>query len=384
MLESTRADATSVYSPALGTTPFLAQLASESLIVDNMYAVIPRTSAAWIAVLTGRYPGTREVMRKYASSGPIPVMQSSLPVLLRTQGYASAFFTTTTPFFENDRDILRSLAFDDVVTQLKIPEPATGLVTPFGWEDRAMLPPISRWLDSQVSRGKPFFLAVMTNVGHHPYGLPRGFRMVHYTDRSEQQNSYLNCIHYIDDFLRQLVGELRARGILDNTVLMILGDHGEEFLEHGGHIHGFSLYSESLHIPMLIRLPPTYGRVGHVSGLRQQIDIVPTVVDALGLTLQGTPLPGKSILSSSGHDALFFSTHSEHSSLSMRDDTHKYIYFFNDSVTKVFNLSKDPGELDDVRASTPAATIGQIETDLLAWHHRVDQSYLSKTAEKSH
>ncbi|HEY4340061.1 MAG TPA: sulfatase [Steroidobacteraceae bacterium] len=383
MLESTRADATTVYSPGLATTPFLAQLARESLVVDNMYAVIPRTSAAWVAILSGRYPASHEVIKEYASRGPVPQMQSSLPVLLRAQGYQSAFFTSTTPFFENDRDILRSLAFDKVVTQLQIPPPSTGLVTPFGWEDLAVLPPIGHWLDTQVSRGTPFLLTVMTNVGHHPYGLPSGFPIAQYTRRNPQQNSYLNCIRYIDGFLHQLVDELRARGLLDNTVLMILGDHGEEFQEHGGHIHGFALYDESLHIPLLIRLPPADGRTGHVRGLRQQIDILPTVTDALGLTLQGTPLPGKSILGSAGHDALFFSTHSERSSVAMRDISHKYIYSFDKNVTKVFDLSRDPGELDDVRAATPAATISQVETDLLAWHHRVNQSYLGRTGEQS-
>src|SRR4029077_433367 len=60
MLESVRADATTIYSPTLPTTPYLVELAKESLIVDDMYAVIPRTWAAWLATLAGRYPGTRE------------------------------------------------------------------------------------------------------------------------------------------------------------------------------------------------------------------------------------------------------------------------------------------------------------------------------------
>jgi hypothetical protein len=67
----------------------------------------------------------------------------------------------------------------------------------------------------------------------------------------------------------------------------------------------------------------------------------------------------------------------------MRDISHKYIYSFDKNVTTVFDLSRDPGELDDVRAATPAATISQVETDLLAWHHRVNQSYLGRTGEQS-
>ena len=380
MLESVRADATTVYSPGLPTTPFLRELAQESLVIDDMYAVIPRTSAAWVAILAGRYPGTREVVRDYASRQPVPALDSSLAAVLRARGYASAFITPTSTSYENDSEIIAALGFQKVVTADDIPAPASGLVTPFGWEDRAALEPIGRWLDQRSQQGGPFLLAVMTNVGHYPYGLPAGYPIRHYPSRTPQHDSYLNCVHYIDDYLRELVGLLRSRSLLENTLLIVLGDHGEEFQEHGGIVHGFALYDEVLHVPMLLRLPQADARRGHIKGLRQQIDLLPTIAESLGLRLQGPPLPGRSLLSTSGHEALFFGTHLERSFLALRTGSYKYLYDLSRDSTKVFDLKQDPEEHTDLHGDIALTAISQAELDLLAWHRRVTQTYLGAGA----
>ena len=378
MLESVRADATTIHSPTLPTTPFLVELAKESLVVDDMYAVIPRTSAAWVAILAGRYPGTRETVKDYASRLPVAPLESSLPALLRSRGYSSAFITPTSITYENDSEVIRALGFQKVVTLDDIPAPDSGMVTPFGWEDRTALEPIGRWLDEQ--RSGPFLLTVMTNVGHYPYGLPRAYPIRHYPSRTPEHDSYLNCVHYIDEYLRELVGLLRARDLLENTLLIVLGDHGEEFQEHGGIVHGFALYDEVLHIPMLMRLPQADGRRGHITGLRQQIDVLPTIAESLGVPLQGQPLAGRSLLSTPGHDALFFGTHLERSFLAMRAGSYKYLYDLSRDSTKVFDLKRDPGEHVDVRSELPLSAISQVEVDLLAWHRRVTQTYLGAAA----
>jgi lipoteichoic acid synthase len=376
MLESVRADATTVYNPNLATTPFLVELAKESLVVDDMYAVIPRTSAAWVAILAGRYPGTREIVKDYASRTPVAPLVSSLPAILRAWGYASAFVTTTSMTYENDSAVIGALGFQKVVTAEDIPAPVSGNVTPFGWEDRAALDPIGRWLDERTQHGGPFLLAVMTNVGHYPYGLPGDYSTRHYPSRTPEHDSYLNCVHYIDDYLRELVGLLRARNLLENTLLIVLGDHGEEFQEHGGIVHGFALYDEVLHIPMLMRLPQADAQRGNIKGLRQQIDVLPTIVESLGLKLQGQPMAGRSLLSSPGHDALFFGTHLERSFLALREGSYKYLYDLSRDSIKVFDLKEDPGEHSDVHSNVSMSEISQAEIDLQAWHRRVMQTYL--------
>jgi arylsulfatase A-like enzyme len=216
----------------------------------------------------------------------------------------------------------------------------------------------------------------MTNVGHYPYALPSDSPTRHYPSRTPEHDSYLNCVRYIDDYLRELVGLLKARNLLENTLLIVLGDHGEEFQEHGGIVHGFALYEEVLHIPMLMRLPQADARRGSIKGLRQQIDVLPTIVESLGLRLQGQPLAGHSLLSSPGHEALFFGTHLERSFLALREGPYKYLYDLSRDSIKVFDLNRDPGEHRDVHSDVSMSAITQAEIDLLAWHQRVTQTYL--------
>ncbi|HEY6925123.1 MAG TPA: sulfatase-like hydrolase/transferase, partial [Steroidobacteraceae bacterium] len=231
-------------------------------------------------------------------------------------------------------------------------------------------------LDERTQHGGPFVLAVMTNVGHYPYGRPSDYPTQHYPSRTPEHDSYLNCVRYIDDYLRDLVGLLRTRDLLENTLLIVLGDHGEEFQEHGGIVHGFALYDEVLHIPMLMRLPQADGRRGTIKGLRQQIDVLPTIIESLGLRLQGQPLAGRSLLSSPGHEALFFGTHLERSFLALREGPYKYLYDLGRDSIKVFDLQHDPGEHSDVHSNIPLSAISQAQIDLLAWHERVARTYL--------
>jgi lipoteichoic acid synthase len=379
MLESTRARDTTVYTPSLNTTPFLAQLARESLVVDHMYAAMPRTTDAWISVLAGRYSSSDNTVGNWARRAS-PVMPSSLPRLLRARGYVSAFFLPTTLDFGADADVVRTLGFDEVITKESIPEPASGLVTPFGWEDRALLPPIGHWLDQRISDKRPFLLAVMTNVGHTPFGLPPGYRMQNYPSLNGKHERYLNCLHYIDGYLRDLVGELRDRGILDKTVVIILGDHGETFGEHGTFLRSVGLHEELLQIPMILRLPSAARRSGHIGGLRQQIDVLPSVADALGLQLRGGALPGSSMLSDPrGHQALFFSQYWDKTALALRVGNLKYVYSFGGSPPEIYDLSSDPMERRNIAAQLPARDAKQAQVDMLAWHDRAAQTFQGET-----
>lgn len=374
MLESARARDTTVYTPSLDTTPFLAQLARKSLVVDQMYAVIPRTTDAWISVLAGRYPSSDATVANWADHHP--PMAFSLPRLLRAQGYTSAFFLPTTLHFGGDDEVVQALGFDKVVTKESIPEPPSGLVTPFGWEDRILLPPIGRWLDERASDRRPFLLTVMTNVGHTPYGLPADFPLHRFPSLNDAHERYLNCLSYIDGYLHDLVQELRDRGLFDNTLLIVLGDHGEAFGEHGTFFRGDGMYDEILQIPMVIHLPSASARTGHIGGLRQQIDILPTVADALGFKLSGAALPGSSLLSDPrGHKALFFEQYWDKRALGLRIGELKYVYYFGNKPADTFDLESDPKEHRNIASKMSSRSELQAQIDMLAWRDRAAQTF---------
>src|SRR6185436_19048529 len=98
-----------------------------------------------------------------------------------------------------------------------------------------------------------------------------------------------------DDRVGELLEALRARGLLENTLVVVTSDHGEEFREHGGFGHGQSLHGELLHVPLLMRLP---GRLAAGTRLARGVsglDVMPTILDIAGIEPH-PDLQGRSLL----------------------------------------------------------------------------------------
>lgn len=375
LLESARADAMSIYDPQIGTTPFLAEFARESLVVDDMYAVMPRSSSARLTTLSGQYPMTADIENRWSRDPERRPVRTSLPTLLRSQGYASAYFSPATLRFANDAAIIDAMQFDELVTRETLTQPVEGHLMVFGYEDKVLLKPLADWLDRRKENPQPFLLTVVTNVGHYPYGLPPSYERKPYPGKNGTHVKYLNCMRYMDEFMREFIGSLSERDLLEKSVLIVLGDHGEEFYEHGTYIRGHTLHDTVLRIPALVRLPQSAGRVGHITGLRQQIDVLPTVADALGFELKGAALPGRSMLAGEGHDVLFFSGQQPETFTAMRTGNHKYIYDFENEHVSVFDVDREPGERTDLSDEVSSDSVAQVEADLQAWVSRVKSKF---------
>ncbi|MCW5654068.1 LTA synthase family protein [Hydrogenophaga sp.] len=377
MLESVRARSTGLHDPALSNTPFLLALSQQSLMVEEMYAPSSRTSVAWISALQGIYAGATNSVAYWAQREAGHPRFASLPRLLREHGYRSAFFSTTHDEYENEAQILANFGFDKVVGERDFKRPVSERVNYFGLEDRVMLDPLMAWVDEQRGSNTPFFLKVMTNVGHHAYATP-----AHWPNRTFREgvtpdhHKYLNCIAYIDSFLQDLVSQLDQRGLRENTVLMVLGDHGDTFGEHGQRARVISVHDEVLHVPMLIRLPTSLGKApGRVAGPRSQVDILPTVADLLGLTMVGGRLPGVSLLTE--HDPqrrVFHNGTLEESSMAMRQGSLKYVYEHENDRLKVFDIRNDLFEQRDIAASLSREQRNEALRQMHAWYTTVHAS----------
>jgi arylsulfatase A-like enzyme len=367
MLESVRASATTVYDSSLDTTPFLAQFARRSAVVDDMYAVVPRTAAAWIAILHGTYPGTNTAMAAWALKQKESPTGTSLPRLLGANGYATAFYVAGNLAYENEGQLIRNMGFQKIVTVDELP--AAPKVNYFGVEDKVMLKPMMQWVDDQTGQDKPFFLSIMTNVGHHKYQFPTNWKQRRFTDSTDPDyNNYLNCVAYIDDFLRELVGNLESRGLMDSTLVLIVGDHGDAFGEHGARQHAMALYEETLHVPMIIHAPGTIAAGRHVQGSWQQVDILPTVADVLGFDVTGGSPIGSSLLAENPKRKLFFTSVLEDVALAAREGDEKFVYSFGRQPTEVYNLARDPQERNNLFKSTSHERLAQVEEEMRDWY----------------
>jgi arylsulfatase A-like enzyme len=170
----------------------------------------------------------------------------------------------------------------------------------------------------------PWFLFLWALDPHDPYYPPAGFdrwRDPGYTGRIDGSaesvrrvrtpadvqrlvDLYDGEISYVDQQLGSLLDHLRATGQYEDTLIVVAGDHGEAFGEHGDFVHGHLAYDEVMHVPLLIRFPAGMAVPGgDVDALAQLTDIAPTVLDALGLGHLAGDMQGVSLLPALSSDA---------------------------------------------------------------------------------
>lgn len=356
VLESLRASATSLYSPELDTTPFMVKLAERSAVVEHAWPSVTHTSKALVGILCGLHPKLDVPIEEAEPTGlPAPCLAR----LLRQRGYATAFMQTATAHFERRDQLVRNMDYETFESKETLPSEGFEETSYFGWEDRALVKPALDWLAAQKG---PSFLTLLTLSTHHTYKTPKNFPKV--KRASGELDEYLNATRYLDTMLEELFAGLEKGGHLEDTLVILVGDHGEGFGEHGRHQHDSVIYEEGVHIPMMLLgegVPK--GRLG---GLRHAIDIVPTVLDWLGTPLI-SGLPGKSLLSTPGHEQVFASCWLRLRCMAVREGSLKYIWHFDRQAPEVFDLEKDPREKDNLHPSLDLATTQRLRESVLAY-----------------
>ena len=160
-------------------------------------------------------------------------------------------------------------------------------------KDRQMLERLEAFLDG-LKPGQRFFSLVFTDSTHAGYYFPKEYgKFKPYTetleylklganaDPTEPHNRYLNAVHYNDALLGRLLGDLKKRGLEKDTIVLVTGDHGEEFHEHGMWGHNGNFSNEEIHPPLVVYIP---GRnPGRYRYQTSHHDLVPTFMGLLGV-----------------------------------------------------------------------------------------------------
>lgn len=302
LVDTLRADRLGCYGQSLPLTPHVDELAAEGVVFERALAQTSWTKPAVASILTGLGPlrhGVNEV------SDALPEAARTLAERLGDAGYRTAAF----------------------VTNAYLTEPA-GFAQGFDHFDRSEDPArelnarILSWLEAGGRQRRPFFVYVHTIDPHEPYEPLAPFRerfASAVTDRAVGTVEHIRALAArkiettpaVTDALLQLYNAevaqndaafgalregLRQRGLDAGTVIVFLSDHGEAFREHGAFGHGWDLYRQVLDVPLVLRLPD--GPQGlRVSEVVQQVDLAPTLLDALGLAEPGDgDLQGRSLL----------------------------------------------------------------------------------------
>ncbi len=360
LLESTRAKSVTVYNPELATTPYLAELAKTSIVARRAYAFTPQTSKALVSTLCGLENFLRRGVREAQPNLGIP--GRCLAGLLRDAGYRTVFFQSATKTFEHRDGLVANMGYAEFYSGDEMPSEGLQKANYFGFEDRIMLGPSRRWLKKNGDR--PFFATYMTNTPHHPYLAPTTYGRKPFA-ADDELNRYLNSINYLDHFVKELIAQYKELGLYDNTVFIIMGDHGEGFGEHGVKQHITTIYDEGLHIPLLIhdgRNP----KAGEITQPVWEPDVMPTALELLGFRIENGVYPGRSMFAPPIDRAIMSHCWRERQCMSVIRGPYKLIYHFDNRPDELFDLVRDPGETRNLAAEMPERA-KRMRKELIAW-----------------
>jgi arylsulfatase A-like enzyme/Tfp pilus assembly protein PilF len=282
-LDTTRADRMGFLGSDRGLTPNLDALARQATVFSHAYAQVPLTSPSHASIFTGTYPQFNHV--NYMGD-PLDTALPYLPDILHNSGYKTAAFIGAlvldakklAPGFDRGFDVYdagfhrRRTSEDHYQSLERRGEEVVG---------RALA-----WLGKQ--HGRPFFLWVHLYDPHDPYSPPQPYKTRY------QTNAYDGEIAYTDSIVGKLVGVLRARGLFQGTLIAVMADHGEAFGEHEESHHGIFLYDETIHVPLLLKLP------GRQAGKKVEtqvglVDVAPSILQAVHLPVPSA-VQGRSLL----------------------------------------------------------------------------------------
>ena len=341
-IDTLRADHVGCYGDKEIRTPNIDALAQEGIRFERAYAPVPVTLPAHTALFTGTYP-LRSGMHDFADNKLNPA-QPTLASVLKENGYVTGAVIGAAvldsrfglnhgfDFYYDHFDFSRLQE-----SNLDEMERSGDLVA-----DQAL-----DWVAKNYQ--KKFFLWMHLYDPHYPYHPPSPYSE-EYRDRP-----YDGEIAFADAQVGRLIRELKEKGVYQNTVIVLTGDHGESLGEHGEKTHGFFIYNVTLHIPTVIRLPQ--GPSGQtISALVSLSDLMPTVLSYLKIDVppevQGRNLlpllsatrkdEARSLYSESFLPRLHFNW-SE-----LRGAETENYHFIDAPKPELYDLSVDPGETNNL------------------------------------
>jgi arylsulfatase A-like enzyme len=238
----------------------------------------------------------------------------------------------------------------------------------WGVEDRCMVDAMVQWIDHDAQH--PFFLLGWTDQTHHPYEPTPGVPMLNLMREPVSDDwdlgRYLNVLHETDNQLERLFDAIRRNGLEDNTVVVVVGDHGQAFgYPHDSYMQGRSIYEEDVHVPFMIWSPLHYRSPMRSKSIGSHVDIAPTIADLAGVP----PAPdwqGRSLFDTVRPPRAYFYAAEDHFTLGVREGSWKYIFDLREGVEELYDLDRDPTEQHNLAKAEPARS-ARFRQRLAAW-----------------
>jgi arylsulfatase A-like enzyme len=372
-LDTTRADRLGCYGYSVGKTPTLDGLARQGVLFERAYAPAPLTLPSHATMLTGLYPPEHGLHNN--GQAALPKGLPTLATELQAAGYETGAFVAA---FVLDRKFGLQRGFDTYDDDLSQADPS--LQGHHQYRDgRLVIDAALRWLRPRSH--KPYFCWIHLFDPHYPYLAHEDQYGTEFKDRP-----YDAELAYVDDQIDRLLSTLQRTGALDNTMIVVVGDHGESFGEHGELAHGMTIYDATLRVPLLI-VPPGDSRPAHrVNEPVSLVDLTPTLLHRLGRkplsNVSGRSLdaalrgePQTSVPCYAETDEPY---HTAHWSPLRALITPQWKYIRSPRA-ELYDLLADPAELRNLATESPDQ-LKKLEEELAAWEQRMDQRLASNVA----
>jgi phosphoglycerol transferase MdoB-like AlkP superfamily enzyme len=352
LLESAAAQYLRPYGAAEDPMPNVTALAAQGVLFERAYAVYPESIRGLFAVLCSRYPAMDTEPELYER-----VSTPSLAAVLQGQGYHTALFHSGRFRYLGMAAVVRRCGFQVLEDAGQI---GGDRDSSFGIDEPSAVRRLLRWVDG-LPPGDRFFATYVPIAGHHPYETPQPGPFPERRDIDR----YRNALHYADAAVGQLVDGLRARGLERQTVVVLVGDHGQAFGQHPGNFgHTLRIYEENVRVPLVISAPGAVPGPVRVPGLASHVDVTPTVLDLLGLA-PDSGHQGLSLLGG-GREKVYFFADASLGLLGLRDGRWKYIHETDSGRSRLFDLDADPGEMTNLADGQPELA-DRYQREVVGW-----------------
>lgn len=358
LLESTRRDLFAAYGGDASLSPNLNEFLREAAVVDDAYLGLSHTTKELVTIHCGMLP---TFGMHLPESQPGGLRMPCLPSLLRRIGYESAFYQSAGNF-ERRSILLMNLGYESAFIARRDTAEPSKLRGYLGFDESVLLQPLRQRFES--ARSGPRLTTVLSVSTHHPYLFERSLPR----DPTSVRNSYDAAARFVDETLGRLLLDMKQSGSLENTIVVVTGDHGEAFGERPGFLqHDIVPYEEVTHVPLFMMGPgvPEGIRVG---GLRHHWDLLPTLLRLVELPVRGV-LPGRDLFDPVGHAFVVSSCWYEASCLSLRQGENSFVYFYGAQPMEAYDLSQDPEQQHDIISRVPLSVRRRVRDRLLDAHH---------------
>jgi lipoteichoic acid synthase len=355
-----------LYGAPYPNTPNLCRLQKKGIVFTNFYATATKTICSALPLFGSMYNDVKAKQGTAVEHDGFPVPAAS--VWLKRYGYKTYFFTANGGAnggwhtFMNMEETFTPPGSFDVGRDPKHPFWSKDGLDPErifaseGYMDKEVFDDARRALHD--AKGHKFYIMIWNYETHYPYypGPGPDFdrsrfpeSLAKLPDRQQDFHDHLRAIWRLDKLIGEFYQELEKLGLADDTLIVITGDHGEAWGQHGTWIHGDSVYQEEVHVPLILICPKLAKLPRRSQAVGDHVDVWPTIMDVCGLPTDPR-WQGRSLLG--GGRRAYFNNHLS-TMLGVREGKYKFILDLEHQRDLLFDLSVDPQERHDLAGQHP-------------------------------